>query len=170
MVQSTAQTWRSYFWLCVGLATVNLALLVFFCPESNFRRPDIEHTREIEMDLAEDEAAAGKSNSSFVETVPTDSPGYTIHLLPFKERLSLIRYDTSIQFLKALAEPLRLLRHPSVLWAIYAYGCSLSPQIILMYALPPTFARDKVLILVSFLVLPCPPSSLLHRTTFRRAI
>lgn len=139
MVQSTAQTWRSYFWLCAGLAAANLALLFIFYPESNFRRPDFEHDREIEMNLAEDEETAKKSNSSFVETVSTETPGYTIHLSPFKERLSLIRIDNSIRFLKALIDPLRLLRHPSVLWAICAYGCALSPQIILMYALPPAF-------------------------------
>lgn len=97
MVQSTAQTWRSYFWLCAGLAAANLALLFIFYPESNFRRPNFEHDREIEMDLAEDEETAIKSNSSFVETVSTDTPGYTIHLLPFKERLSLIRIDNSIR-------------------------------------------------------------------------
>ncbi|KAJ5662857.1 Major facilitator superfamily domain general substrate transporter [Penicillium longicatenatum] len=135
MVQSTAKTWRSYFWLCVGLAAVNLALLFFFCPESNFHRPNIEHGRQIETDLAGDDEVAKKSSSSFFETVSTDALRYTIHLLPFKERLSLIRYDTSISFLKALINPLRLLRHPSVLWAIYAYGCSLSPQIILIFTM-----------------------------------
>lgn len=134
MVQSTTQTWRSYFWLCVGLAAVNLALLFVFCPESNFRRPDLEHENQIEMQPGLDEEVAQKSNSSFVENVSTNDPGYTIHLLPFKERLSLIRYDNSISFLKTLINPLQLLRSPSVLWAIYAYGCSLSPQIIMMYA------------------------------------
>jgi len=92
------------------------------------------------MGPAGDEEATEKSNSSFVETVSTDTPEYTIHLLPFKQRLSVIRYDGSIQFLKALVGPLLLLRHPSVLWAIYAYGCALSPQIIMMYVLPLTFA------------------------------
>ncbi|KAJ5813309.1 Major facilitator superfamily domain general substrate transporter [Penicillium pulvis] len=135
MVQFTAQTWRSYFWLCVGLAVANLALLVFFCPESNFRRPEFENDRELELVSARDEEAAEKSDSSFVENVSASSPRYTITLLPFKKRLSLIRYDTSIHFLKALIEPLRLLRHPSVLWAIYAYGCSLSPQIILIFTM-----------------------------------
>ncbi|OQD66480.1 hypothetical protein PENPOL_c004G00574 [Penicillium polonicum] len=135
MVQYTAQTWRSYFWLCTGLAAANLALLFFICPESNFRRPDFEHDSQIEIEPVGDEEAAEKSNSGFVENVSTDNLGYTIHLLPFKERLSLIRYDTSISFLKTFVGPLRLLRYPSVLWAIYAYGCSLSPQIIMIFTM-----------------------------------
>jgi hypothetical protein len=134
MVQYTAQTWRNYFWLCVGLAAANLVLLYFFCPESNFRRPDGELDTQMELQHAtDDEELAGKTSSSFVENVSEGSLGYTIHLLPLKERLHLVRYDTSISFLRTLVEPLRLLRHPSVLWTIYAYGCSLSPQIIMMY-------------------------------------
>ncbi|KGO56982.1 Major facilitator superfamily domain, general substrate transporter [Penicillium expansum] len=134
MVQSTAQTWRSYFWLCVGLAAVNLVLLFIFCPESNFRRPDFEDDGQIGMKPVGDEEATEKSNTSFVESASTNVE-YTVHLLPFKERLSLIRYNDSINFLKALVDPLRLLRHPSVLWAIYAYGCSLSPQIIMIFTM-----------------------------------
>lgn len=142
MVQSTAQTWRSYFWLCVSLAATNLAFLFFIYPESNFSRPDFEHHSRIEMEPVGDEEATKKSNSSFVENVSTDNLGYKIHVLPFKERLSLIRYDTSISYLKTLVDPIRLLRHPSVLWAIYAYGCSLSPQIIMMYDSLLPFANE----------------------------
>ncbi|QKX63960.1 uncharacterized protein TRUGW13939_11132 [Talaromyces rugulosus] len=108
MVQSTAQTWRSYFWLCVGLAAANLALLFFFYPESNFRRPELQHNNQINMGVE----AIDKSGFDFVETVPRADMEYTIHILPFIERLSLIRYDTSISFLKALVNPLTLLRHP----------------------------------------------------------
>ncbi|OQD88300.1 hypothetical protein PENANT_c004G03769 [Penicillium antarcticum] len=135
MVQYAAQTWRSYFWLCVALAAANLVLLFFFCPESNFRRTDHELHDHIETQAIRVEKLAGKSNSSLVENVATNSPGYSIHLLPFKERLSLTRYDTSISFLKTAVDPLLLLRHPSVLWAIYAYGCSLSPQIIMIFTM-----------------------------------
>jgi hypothetical protein len=135
MVQSTAQTWRSYFWLCVGLAAANLALLFFFYPESNFRRPEFQHDNQVSMETATDGEAIEKSDFDFVETVPRADMEYSIHTLPFIERLSLIRYDTSISFLKELVYPLTLLRHPSVLWVIYAYGCSLSPQIIMMCAL-----------------------------------
>ncbi|KAJ5133073.1 Major facilitator superfamily domain general substrate transporter [Penicillium atrosanguineum] len=136
MVQYTAQTWRSYFWLCVGLAAANLVLLFFFCPESNFRRPDCELDTQMELQHAiDDEELAGKLSSSFVENVSGGNLGYTIHLLPLKERLNLVRYDTSISLLRTFVEPLRLLRHPSVLWTIYAYGCSLSPQIIMIFTM-----------------------------------
>lgn len=150
MVQSTAQTWRSYFWLCVGLAAANLALIFFFCPESNFRRPDFEHDSQIEIKPIRDEETTEKSNASVVENASTDTPEYAIHLLPFKERLSLIRYNPSISFLKTLVDPLLLLRHPSVLWAIYAYGCSLSPQIIMMYVFLLDFSIEWYLLYVLF--------------------
>lgn len=146
MVQSTAQTWRSYFWLCVGVAAANLALLFFFYPESNFRRPEFQGDNQISMEAGKDVEAIEKSDYDFVETVPRADMEYTIHILPFTERLSLIRYDTSISFLKALVNPLALLRHPSVLWAIYAYGCSLSPQIIMMCAL--FYSLQKMIIML----------------------
>ncbi|KAJ5246777.1 Major facilitator superfamily domain general substrate transporter [Penicillium chermesinum] len=135
MVQYTAQTWRSYFWLCVGLAAANLVLLFFFCPESNFRRPNYEPDTQMEVHAIDDEKLAGESSSSFVENVSGSSLGYTVHLLPLKERLYLVRYDASISFWRTFVEPLRLLRYPSVLWTIYTYGCALSPQIILIFTM-----------------------------------
>ncbi|KAJ5317840.1 Major facilitator superfamily domain general substrate transporter [Penicillium antarcticum] len=81
MVQYAAQTWRSYFWLCVALAAANLVLLFFFCPESNFRRTDHELHDHIETQAIRVEKLAGKSNSSLVENVATNSPGFTMSTL-----------------------------------------------------------------------------------------
>ncbi|KAJ5753290.1 Major facilitator superfamily domain general substrate transporter [Penicillium odoratum] len=92
MVQSTAQTWRSYFWLCVSLAPTNLAFLFFIYPESNFSRPDFEYHSRIEMEPVGHEEATEKSKSSFIEDVSTDNLGFTMStlLIPPPYNFSLI--------------------------------------------------------------------------------
>jgi hypothetical protein len=60
---STAQTWMSYFWLCVGLAATNLAFLFLIYSESNFRRPDFEYDNQFEIDPVGSKEATEKSNS-----------------------------------------------------------------------------------------------------------
>lgn len=131
MVEYTTDTWRSYFWLCAALAGANVVLLLFFCPECNFYRPQAEqYTENIQLGPTKNDDDSDKETCSFREVVSTGE--YTIHTPSFKDRLSPVRYGRNISFLKTLVNPLMLLRHPAVLWGIFTYGCCLSPQIIMM--------------------------------------
>ncbi|KAL4737922.1 major facilitator superfamily domain-containing protein [Aspergillus similis] len=135
MIQYTANTWRSFMWLCLGLAVFNIMLLVFLFPESNFERPELPPQIE-ELETATDH----KDNAtSFFENAP-EAPqvdGYVIHRPPLKDILRPFRYNKAASLFVAAVSPLKLLAHPSVLWGIFTYGISLSPQIILIFTMSP---------------------------------
>ncbi|KAL4807920.1 major facilitator superfamily domain-containing protein [Aspergillus unguis] len=133
MVQYTSDTWRSPVWLCLGLAIFNIALLVFLFPESNFERPEFPpQAEELEVMDHKDSATCFENAPE-----PPQVDGYVIHRPPLKDVLPPFRYNKAASFFVAVVSPLKLLAHPSVLWGIFTYGTSLSPQIIMIFTMSP---------------------------------
>jgi MFS family permease len=134
MVSNTSDTWRSSVWLCFGMAILDLVLMFFFYPESNFDRPQ-ESFDQSQM-LQEFHRSAKIENTQteeFVEDSSSTPTAYTIRTPSMSEILWPVSYNSYLNFFLAMFEPLKLLAHPSVVWAIFTYGICLSPQVILMY-------------------------------------
>ncbi|KAJ5715367.1 uncharacterized protein N7483_012548 [Penicillium malachiteum] len=128
MTTELADTWRSFMCLCCGAGGLNFFLIFSLYPESNFTRP--------ELDLTTDQLEMMRNRESFkanenipkeelcedVKAVPLEQHDYTIHNPSFREILPLVSYNTDVNFLKVMFEPLKLLIHPS-----YGGGFSLTP-------------------------------------------
>lgn len=131
MVEYSADTWRSFVWLCFALAMFNVHLMVFLFPESNFERPGPHSPAQELQNYPE-----YKEDTVFVESTAEsvlEEDTYSIRKPSFREILQLIRWNKEVNFFKALMSPLKLLGYPSLLWAILVYAICLSPQIIMMY-------------------------------------
>lgn len=63
---------------------------------------------------------------------------YTVHRLSLVDIMVPVRLDRELNLFWAVEAPLCLLIRPAVIWVILLYGCALSPQIILMYIVPPS--------------------------------
>jgi hypothetical protein len=137
MVANTSDTWRSSVWLCFGVAVFDLLLIFFFYPESNFDRP--QESFDQSQVLQESHTFPKNENAQseeFVEDSSTTPPMRTTHTIctpPISEILRPVSYNSDLNFVMATFEPLKLLAHPSVVWAIFTYAICLSPQVILMY-------------------------------------
>lgn len=138
MTSSTAETWRSFSWLCCGVAIFNLVLIFFLFPESNFDRPELDSTVDQLTTFQHQQAskeAVQTTSEERLEDVPEASStpaDYTISTPSMIEIMQPISYNVNVNFLRAFIEPLKLLVHPSVLWGILSYAITLSPQVILM--------------------------------------
>jgi hypothetical protein len=126
MVQYLPSSWRAFMWLCFALAVADFGLMLFLCPESNFRRPEWDVTA-IRPEATETKA----TQEVFFEHAPPEEV-YTVHRPSFADIIVPVRLDRELKFFWALVAPLRLLTRPAVIWVILLYGCALSPQIILM--------------------------------------
>ncbi|KUL86056.1 hypothetical protein ZTR_06508 [Talaromyces verruculosus] len=138
MVSNTSDTWRSSVWLCFGMAILDLVLMFFFYPESNFDRP--QESFDQSQALQEFHRSAKIENiqtEEFVEDSSSTPTAYTIRTPPMSEILRPVSYNSDLNFFLAMFEPLKLLAHPSVVWAIFTYGICLSPQVILIFTMSP---------------------------------
>jgi hypothetical protein len=138
MTSSTAETWRSFSWLCCGAAIFNLILIFFLFPESNFERPELGLTND-QLTTLQHQQASKEAEQGYIEELLEDVPaassapgGYTISTPSIREIMQPVSYNASVNFMKAFIDPLKLLVHPSVLWGILSYAVTLSPQVILM--------------------------------------
>lgn len=138
MTSSTAETWRSFSWLCCGAAVSNIVLIFFLFPESNFDRPELDLTVD-QLTALQHQQASKEADQVTSEERLEDVPGasstpaeYTISTPSMLEIIQPVSYNAKVNLLKAFIEPLGLLVHPSVLWGILSYAVTLSPQVILM--------------------------------------
>lgn len=137
MVANTSDTWRSSVWLCFGVAILDLLLLFFFYPESNFDRP--QESFDQSQNLQDIQKSAKNENAQIEEFVEDSSSTppmqniYTLYTPPMSKILRPVSYKPDMNFFMAMFDPLKLLAHPSVVWAIFTYAICLSPQVILMY-------------------------------------
>ncbi|GFF57529.1 uncharacterized MFS-type transporter C1271.10c [Aspergillus udagawae] len=129
MVQYLPSSWRAFLWLCFALAVADIGLMLFLCPESNFRRPEWDVTA-IEPDATEAKA----TQETFFEHEPQQEV-YTVHRPSLADIILPVRLDRELKFFWAMVAPLRLLTRPAVIWVILLYGCALSPQIILIFTM-----------------------------------
>ncbi|GFG17848.1 hypothetical protein IFM5058_08693 [Aspergillus udagawae] len=129
MVQYLPISWRAFLWLCFALAVADIGLMLFLCPESNFRRPEWDVTA-IEPDATEAKA----TQETFFEHAPQEEV-YTVHRPSLADIIVPVRLDRELKFFWAMVAPLRLLTRPAVIWVILLYGCALSPQIILIFTM-----------------------------------
>lgn len=119
------------------MAILDLLLIFFFYPESNFDRP--QESFDQSQILQEIHRSAKNENTQSEEFVEDSLPNlpmettYTIRTPHIAEILRPVSYNPSFSFFQAMFEPLKLLAHPSVVWAIFTYAICLSPQVILMY-------------------------------------
>ncbi|OJJ65701.1 hypothetical protein ASPBRDRAFT_139532 [Aspergillus brasiliensis CBS 101740] len=128
MVQYLPTSWRAFMWVCFALAVADIGLMLFLCPESNFRRP------EWDMPAIEPEATETKAAREMVEhAAPEDV--YTVHRPSLVDIIVPVRLDRELNLFWAMVAPLRLLTRPAVIWVILLYGCALSPQIILIFTM-----------------------------------
>ncbi|RHZ45161.1 uncharacterized protein CDV56_103435 [Aspergillus thermomutatus] len=135
MVQYTSDTWRSFVWLCFALAIFNVVLLVFLFPECNFERPEPLTS----MQQLQTAADCKENEATFIENA-SEAPleeEYTVYTPSHREVLRPVHYDKGTNFFLTLISPLKLLIHPSILWGIFTYGVSLSPQIIMIFTMSP---------------------------------
>lgn len=110
---------------------LNIVLLVFLFPESNFIRPESSpQMQELQAaaDIKVEEATVAENASD----MPPENE-YTVHTPALREILRPIHCNPDLNFFWSLLSPLKLLVHPSIVWGILTYGISLSPQIIMMY-------------------------------------
>ncbi|KAF7128501.1 hypothetical protein CNMCM5793_003289 [Aspergillus hiratsukae] len=129
MVQYLPSSWRAFLWLCFALAVADIGLMLFLCPESNFRRPEWDVTA-IGPEATETKAA----QEVFFEHAPPEEV-YTVHKPSLADIIMPVRLDRELKFFWAMVAPLRLLTRPAVIWVILLYGCALSPQIILIFTM-----------------------------------
>ncbi|GFF23905.1 uncharacterized MFS-type transporter C1271.10c [Aspergillus udagawae] len=129
MVQYLPSSWRAFLWLCFALAVADIGLMLFLCPESNFRRPEWD-VAAIEPDATEAKA----TQETFFEHEPQEEV-YTVHRPSLAHIIVPVRLDRELKFFWAMVAPLRLLTRPAVIWVILLYGCALSPQIILIFTM-----------------------------------
>ncbi len=147
IIQYTANTWRNGLWLCAGLCGLNIILLFFLYPESNFER---KHAHEegtgvdlppkwdgaefkpehlhIEPSLNHEEQVkeAGIEDITAIHTVNVSNPS-------FKEIwFGALQVDHKVNFWKTMLHPIIYLASPSVLWAVVYYGIHLTCQLIMM--------------------------------------
>jgi hypothetical protein len=138
MASSTAETWRSFSWLCFGAAIFNLILIFFLSPESNFDRPELDlpvdqlTTFQHQQASKEAEQVTSEERLEDVPEAPSTPGEYTISTPSMREIMQPVSYNANVNLLKAFIKPLNLLVHPSVLWGILSYAVTLSPQVILM--------------------------------------
>lgn len=139
MTALTAETWRSFYWLCCGAAGFNFILIFFLYPESNFTRPDLDVTADDQMELLrnrqtyeEYEEGPYESLSEEVQLAPSTNNGYTIHKPSCREILFPFSYNADVKWFTIINKPLTLLLHPSVWWGTFVCAITLSPQLILM--------------------------------------
>ncbi|KAJ5726791.1 hypothetical protein N7493_005818 [Penicillium malachiteum] len=120
MTTELADTWRSFMWLCCGVGGLNFFLIFFLYPESNFTRPELELTTD-ELEMMRNRESF-KANENIpqeelcedVKAAPSTKSDYTTHKPSFREIIPLVSYNTDVNFLKVMFEPLKLLIHPSI--------------------------------------------------------
>ena len=136
MTTLTADTWRSFLWLCCGLAIFNLILILSLFPESNFARHERDlTTNQLETLQNRTMFKEGQPEEDFCEDTKylrSTSDNYTIYTPSAWEILPPVSYDRDVNLLNAMIDPLKLLIRPSVLWGVFTYAIILSPQVILM--------------------------------------
>jgi hypothetical protein len=138
MVQYSPGGYVDYIWLSAALSGVNLALLFFFYPESNFHRADDLHTppalpRSTSSESKPavlDAEKASESPSALQHT--SSATGYVVKKSLVSIWASFVTVDHSVSFLKVCLRPLILLLCPDVLFATLLYGIALASQLILM--------------------------------------
>lgn len=117
------------------MAILDLVLMFFFYPESNFDRPQVSFDQsQMLQEIHRSAKIENTQTEEFVEDSSSSaSTPYTIRTPPISEILRLVSYNPDLNFFLVMFEPLKLLAHPSVVWAIITYAICLSPQVILMY-------------------------------------
>ncbi|CAI7604350.1 unnamed protein product [Penicillium crustosum] len=139
MTTLTADTWRSFLWLCCGLAIFNLILILFLFPESNFARHERDlTTNQLETLQNQTMFKEGQPEEDFCEdtkSLSSTSDNYTIYTPSAWEILPPVSYDCDVNLLNAMIDPLKLLIRPSVLWGVFTYAIILSPQVILIFTM-----------------------------------
>jgi hypothetical protein len=139
---ATPGSWRNFMWLCVGLCGINLVLLFFCLPESNFTRPELSHA--VAPQLLEETVFDDKPADSQIEVAASSTPEPDLESQPpgvntvdisnpslAEICLSLPRVDHKIRFWATAAHPFIFLLSPTSLWGIYSYGILLTPQLIM---------------------------------------
>lgn len=113
-------------------------MMFFLFPESNFERPELDltldqlttlHDRQVSKEA---EQGISQEQLENAKTAPSRPEEYTISKPSIWEIMQPVSYNAKVNFLKSFVEPLKLLIHPSVLWGIFSYAVTLSPQVILM--------------------------------------
>lgn len=138
MVQYSPGGYVDYMWLSAAMAGANLALIFFFYPESNFRRPDGPHAPAARPRSASLEAKPAAVNQETVDGGETGLPrtGADAVLVVDKKLTSIwtsfVTVDHSVSFFRVCLRPLILLLCPDVLFATLLYGVALASQLILV--------------------------------------
>jgi hypothetical protein len=125
--------WWWTFYLVAIFSSVCLLAVIFFCPETSFRR-DASLNTDIIASSGSDHFAKGKDPSDTTEPIPnsgdrtqpaTDGPE-SIPIRPKKTYVeSLALFDgrkTDDSFFKLMARPLPLFAQPAFLWACLIQG------------------------------------------------
>ncbi|GIC87809.1 putative MFS transporter [Aspergillus udagawae] len=92
MVQYLPSSWRAFLWLCFALAVADIGLMLFLCPESNFRRPEWD-VAAIEPDATEAKA----TQETFFEHEPQQEV-YTVHRPSLADIILPVRLDRELNF------------------------------------------------------------------------
>jgi MFS family permease len=136
IVQYDSNTWRTFNWVCTGLAAATV-VAVFFCyPESNFERPIDTVPGErtiIEIETKGESPDQEKGSTTHREDViqgvwSVDSVPKPLSSI-WKQGWSI---NPSVNLGKAFVRPLILACCPDVILAVYVFGVSLSAQVVLM--------------------------------------
>ena len=138
MVQYSPGGYVDYIWLSAALSGVNLALLFFFYPESNFHRAD-----DLQTPPPLPRSASSESKPAAMDCEnPNESPSglqdtnsktnYVVNKSLVSVWASFITVDRSVSFFRVCLRPLVLLLCPDVLFATLLYGVALASQLILM--------------------------------------
>lgn len=137
MTALTAETWRSFYWLCCGAAGFNFILIFLLYPESNFARPGhnvtADHMELLRRRQTNEENEVGPDEClAEVQLAPSTNNGYTIHKPSCREILIPFSYNADVKWFVIINKPLTLLIHPCVWWGTFVCAITLSPQLILM--------------------------------------
>lgn len=136
MLEGT-NSWRDFVWFTAALAGFNLLVLFLAFPEPNFTRPSVlqaVHLTETDKDdikhVENEKSANGLISEPAalhgVQTVDISNPSW------MRTLSTTWKVNHEVNLVKTFLHPLVFLTYPSVVWAIFLYGVSLSPQIILM--------------------------------------
>lgn len=116
--------WEWSFWLVVIFSGLLFPFLVFFVPETAYRRPaylnlDITSKEDLTFIHAAEDASQGTSRDKYDNN---DTPPVPQKDSFFKTILPINGRKTDDTFWKILLRPLPLLLHPAILWGMVTQG------------------------------------------------
>jgi MFS family permease len=130
LIQSAG--WRWYHWLVTILAGINVVLIFFFFPETQYTRDlhksmDITHAQNhsdlVEPKLSESKALGVEIEELYLHKTKTNRPGRVYVKKSFLQDIKpWSGVDSNVSVIGSLVRPWACWLYPSMVWAVLAFS------------------------------------------------